>query len=50
VVQPTWLSRHGPAIISGTTIAGALGGIALAWRKGIFRKNNGEPTSGLEAE
>jgi PKD repeat protein len=50
VVQPTWLSRHGPAIIGGTTIAGALGGIALAWRKGIFRKNNGDPTSGLEAE
>lgn len=42
-VQPTWLQSNRNNILTGATIAGMLGLVAFAWRKGYLRREQGQP-------
>jgi hypothetical protein len=37
-VKPTWLQSNGMNIAAGTTVAGLVGLVGLAWQQGVFKK------------
>ncbi len=41
-VKPTWISQQGQNIAMATALAGVVGVVAVAWRKGFLRRKNGE--------
>lgn len=41
-VKPTWLQSNGRSVATGTAIVGALGVVALAWRKGYLSRRKDE--------
>jgi len=49
-VKPTWLSSNTQSIAGGATVAGVVGLVAVAWRKGYLRKkNDDQDTSSLSS-
>ena len=46
-VKPTWLSSNASNIAGGATVAGVVGLVAVAWRKGFFKKKDDDQASQL---
>jgi len=46
-VKPTWLSSNTQSIAGGATVAGVVGLVAVAWRKGYFRKKSDDQDTSL---
>jgi hypothetical protein len=44
-VKPTWLQSNGMNIAAGTTVAGLVGLVGLAWQQGVFKRKRDDKSS-----
>ncbi len=43
-VKPTWLTSNAPTLAAGTTVAGLVGLVGLAWQQGLFKRKRNNPS------